>query len=1182
MSIFKETFPEYVTQQLKIREEIISNKGTQPGRGDNARFFQQHLNRTCTLRLSSGVDVTDENILETSERTGNPADIAKRWVLDGGIKKQPGGFTDLKAGFAKDNGAYGGKDTRSDSSYDGFGIVPMPGIVDAQINTKSAYGSLRSAKVKFVCHNRRQLEILELLYMRPGYTLLLEWGWSNYTVNYKDATEIEAQDEVKSFNLDSYMHVQSKFWDKQTKQHTLEGEIEKSRIYTQGNYDALIGYCKNFNYSSRRDGGYDCETEIIAKGEMLESLKSAERDFLSYRESERAKLPETQMHPMQQILEYIVSYGDFIKDRNDMGWDSEIDKDEKKLIVKKLKKLIWEGSKPDGQSGGIPQGGVFPYIIAKDTTFVNYYAAGVHYNKKETKYDPKKLKQDNDAKFHWGMNMFMTSYVRWDALCAMINNFALPKDDKGKNLFTFNTHELTKVRMGKKKIHDYILPLQMSSYAHDIVDIQNKITHVKNPDADGRWYNNYEKGFKKLQWNLYDGTIDTGVCRFPIDLWRFDDDVGLFSNKKYSANPRYMASKIWDRSYVSKDPYRSQLSFDKRKIDLTTKEKKSSIGHIYLAAEHLLYTFKKEYYDGDGNPKKSFTMFKFIERIWDDVNGSCGPQHNFKLHVDHVSKDIVKVIDRQVDSTEINIDDIHELKIQGLDSICRSFSYSTSIPSSLTATIAISAQSPDSVEDIEAVTFDAINRGIKDRFARGKDEDDSNPSSDQKKKWKTRFDRNLKLLWQSIHKRDAWHPYRNRFWDQAEGTLMQMLRKHEWADQNTTYNYGEYDKQTVPEEKSKYASARVKLYKAMRYFMKVYGSDGVYDGKPYYKGQPRRNLSNQRISAIIPLKFNAILDGISGIRIGNVFKVQPDRLPKGYQSKDVHFIVMGESQKITSGQDWTTELKGNLILLGSNGLDKGDDGWNSSYVGYYELGQGSSAAVTPQRNLQSQQNQQNLQNVQNKTQSSNPYTWYAVGDGVDLGNPMPGYHDGLTDSAYKKFDPTGIYCGRVYGNTAKNQRLNRVGDPRPHNGNDIVTSQFNFYWDGNVIESSGTEKILSDGTIKFEKAVPIIAPADGFVKDWKSNPGGYGRYLDLTHDNGYATRYGHVQAYFIKVGDSFKRGDVIAASGGGTGNKDFDGNSTGPHIHYEIKKNGTYENPYHHLVSNGGAKQQDYAELYNP
>ena len=43
MSIFKETFPEYVTRQLKVREEVISSKGKQAGRGDNARFFRQHL-----------------------------------------------------------------------------------------------------------------------------------------------------------------------------------------------------------------------------------------------------------------------------------------------------------------------------------------------------------------------------------------------------------------------------------------------------------------------------------------------------------------------------------------------------------------------------------------------------------------------------------------------------------------------------------------------------------------------------------------------------------------------------------------------------------------------------------------------------------------------------------------------------------------------------------------------------------------------------------------------------------------------------------------------------------------------------------------------------------------------------------------------------------------------------------
>ena len=44
-------------------------------------------------------------------------------------------------------------------------------------------------------------------------------------------------------------------------------------------------------------------------------------------------------------------------------------------------------------------------------------------------------------------------------------------------------------------------------------------------------------------------------------------------------------------------------------------------------------------------------------------------------------------------------------------------------------------------------------------------------------------------------------------------------------------------------------------------------------------------------------------------------KVEKNKLPLGYQGDDVGFVVMGESQTITSGQDWTTELSGHLILL---------------------------------------------------------------------------------------------------------------------------------------------------------------------------------------------------------------------------------------------------------------------------
>jgi hypothetical protein len=79
--------------------------------------------------------------------------------------------------------SYGDGGIVSDATSDGYGIVPMPGIIDANIRTKSAYGSLREAKVNFVCHNQRQLEVLEMLYMRPGYAVLLEWGWSPYVGN---------------------------------------------------------------------------------------------------------------------------------------------------------------------------------------------------------------------------------------------------------------------------------------------------------------------------------------------------------------------------------------------------------------------------------------------------------------------------------------------------------------------------------------------------------------------------------------------------------------------------------------------------------------------------------------------------------------------------------------------------------------------------------------------------------------------------------------------------------------------------------------------------------------------------------------------------------------------------------------------------------------------------------------
>ena len=139
----------------------------------------------------------------------------------------------------------------------------MPGITSANIRTKSAYGSLREAKVNFVCHNLRQLEILELLYMRPGYPVFMEWGWSPFILN--DGTIENQFPSIIDRNI---------FWsDTQITQEYLQTEVIKLKGETNGNYDGFLGFCTNFDYSVREDGGFDCSTELISMGEVIDSLK---------------------------------------------------------------------------------------------------------------------------------------------------------------------------------------------------------------------------------------------------------------------------------------------------------------------------------------------------------------------------------------------------------------------------------------------------------------------------------------------------------------------------------------------------------------------------------------------------------------------------------------------------------------------------------------------------------------------------------------------------------------------------------------------------------------------------------------------------------------------------------------------------------------------------------------------
>jgi len=89
--------------------------------------------------------------------------------------------------------------------------------------------------------------------------------------------------------------------------------------------------------------------------------------------------------------------------------------------------------------------------------------------------------------------------------------------------------------------------------------------------------------------------------------------------------------------------------------------------------------------------------------------------------------------------------------------------------------------------------------------------------------------------------------------------------------------------------------------------------------------------------------------------------------------------------------------------------------------------------------------------------------------------------------------------------------------------------------------------------ISVNFGAPVSATADGLVI-FAASYAGYGNVVVIDHGNGYSTRYGHLSAITVQPGQRVRRGDILGQAGS-------TGRSTGPHVHYEVRKNNQPENP---------------------
>jgi len=266
MAIVGDEIRDYVASQI-ITRQVVHGLGAGQEL-DNIRpdvAINVLNSNTSWVKLASGVSVAASKLTEIGVDTAlDGLGLAKRYVLNAGFSKYEtnslGGRLTQREGFLP-------QEANSSYTYGTYGYSPMPGITSADIKALNR-GSIKKATVKIKINNKEQFDIIDLLYFRLGYTVLLEWGNSIYfDSSFK-------KDNVRETLIDNELYFFNSTFGGSESYQTILPKIEEYRRKYAGNYDGLLGKISNFQWSFNKDGSYDAEITIISLGDVVESLKT--------------------------------------------------------------------------------------------------------------------------------------------------------------------------------------------------------------------------------------------------------------------------------------------------------------------------------------------------------------------------------------------------------------------------------------------------------------------------------------------------------------------------------------------------------------------------------------------------------------------------------------------------------------------------------------------------------------------------------------------------------------------------------------------------------------------------------------------------------------------------------------------------------------------------------------------
>ena len=899
------------------------------------------LNKSCTVRMASMVDLVDDNILDldaefngvTLEKELLGYGLARNYMLEGGTLLNVEGMNSpmMREGFPSKGKllgtAYGDPLSRSDGKTDdygeSYGIVPMPGIISTSIKTVSAYGSLRGAKVEFVCHNLRQLSVMELLYMRPGYPVLLEWGWTPHINNEGElSTEFDG----------GYVSDQDRFWGrsgtgkKTMQQQEINEAVARRKKKNAGNYDGLLGLVKNFSYTARDDGGFNCTTELMGAGEIISSLKSNSTTFIVDTKpnpppangSVTPMTKESQAITLPSLLDFVLSTFDYAK-----GVDGgDITKDEYKVIQRPGDDDKYNTDDDEEERGNFAHHSqrYVQQSVEKENLFgLNVRREILNTTKAET--DQQYVKEfmtstgtlskipqvynDNyllsfkdilNSPFYTNMRTaalisaagyplmsmlysYLTdkaiytadSFIRLDALLFNINKRMVPSPPKsakaGDKIVAYQTlHYNPHAKKGSQFVmHEF------SSWGDKSKNILSSLWVDDDFEKPLGKYGAYSD-HSQYKENL-DGSINPAICIFPRQYEEGDipsnlkiagalqESVKPVRNYIGYTNTVFQTGNEFDKSFpVNKDTYDQAIS---------------SIGHIMVNVEFLLDTVYSLHNSDE------LGIGRFVKEVIDGISNASGGRNNLSVVTDNEFPQIANIIDLNK-NPKSKYKDVFRFNVQSNDSCVTNFSFNTAIPTAMSSTIAVAACNPDSIDNLDSVSFSSMNRGISNRLYR-------NTPSSIKKMTAAEKQEQIGRYRVQMHELSILLCQMNIFQVKvASGTY---FAKGSATYQNTISNIRSIQQKAI----------------SIIDDLSTKNSDGSV-------------VRNPTAVTPIPIKIDIELEGISGMVMGQMFRINESRLPKQYRHKKIIFIIVSEESNINTDGVWSTKIGGQMQLFPGEGI----------------------------------------------------------------------------------------------------------------------------------------------------------------------------------------------------------------------------------------------------------------------